>query len=62
MGRRTLTAPERVGEPAVDPAVQLLVEGPEDAGAELDEVDDEAAHHKHKAHQQLEDEEALQVG
>ena len=60
--RWTLTAPERIGEPAVDPAVQLLVEGPEDTGAELDEVDDEAAHDEHEAHQQLQDEEALQVG
>ena len=57
-----LTTPERVGEPAVDSAVELFVDGPEDAGAELDEVYDEAAHHKHKAHQQLQDEQALQGG
>lgn len=60
--RRVLTAPERVGEPAVDPAVQLLVDGPEDARAQLDEVDDEAADHKDEAHEQLQDEQALQVG
>lgn len=57
-----LTTPEGVGQPAVDPAIQLLVDGPEDAGAELDEVDDEAAHHEHEAHQQLQDEQTLQVG
>lgn len=57
-----LTAPEGVGEPAVDSAVELFVNRPEDAGAELDEVYDEAAHHKHKAHQQLQDKQALQIG
>lgn len=57
-----LTAPERVGEPAVDSAVELLVDGPEDTRAELNEVNDEAADHKHEAHQQLQDEQALQVG
>lgn len=45
-----LTTPQRVGEPAVDSAVELPVDRPEDAGAQLDEVDDEAAHHKHEAH------------
>lgn len=59
---RLLTTPEGVGEPAVDSAIELLVDRPEDAGAELNEVYDEAAHHKHKAHQQLQDEQALQVG
>lgn len=57
-----LTDPEGVGEPAVDSAVELLVERPEDAGAQLNEVDDEPAHHKHEAHKQLQDEQALQVG
>lgn len=57
-----LTTPEGVGEPGVDSAIQLLVDRPKDAGAELNEVYDEAAHHKHKAHQQLQDEQALQVG
>lgn len=60
--QRVLTAPEGVGEPAVDSAVELLVDGPEDARAQLNEVDDEAADHKHEAHQQLQDEQALQVG
>lgn len=40
----------------------MFVDRPDDAGAELDEVYDEAAHHKHKAHQQLQDEQTLQVG
>lgn len=60
--QRVLTAPERVGEPAVDSAVELLVDGPEDARAQLNEVYDEAADHEHEAHQQLQDEQALQVG
>lgn len=60
--KHLLTTPEGVGQSAVDPAIQLLVDGPEDAGAELDEVDDEAAHHEHEAHQQLQDEQTLQVG
>lgn len=59
--RHLLTTPEGVGKPAVDPAVELLVDWPENAGAELDEVYDEAAHHKHKPHQQLQDKQALQV-
>lgn len=62
LGRRLLTAPEGVGEPAVDSAIELLVDRPENAGAELDEVDDEAAHYENEAHQQLQDEQALQVG
>lgn len=45
-----LTTPEGVGQSAVDSAIELLVDWPEDAGAELNEVYDEAAHHKHKAH------------
>lgn len=57
-----LTTPKGVRESAVDSAIELLVDGPEDAGAELNEVYDEAAHHEHKAHQQLQDEQALQVG
>lgn len=57
-----LTTPKGIGQSAVDSAVQLLVDRPEDAGAELNEVYDEATHHKHKAHQQLQDEQALQVG
>lgn len=60
--QRLLTTPQGVGQSAVDPAIQLPVDGPEDAGAELDEVDDEAAHYEHEAHQQLQDEQALQVG
>lgn len=54
-----LTTPERVGESAVDSAIELLVDRPQDAGAELNEVYDEATHHKHKAHQQLQDKQAL---
>lgn len=56
-----LTAPERVREPAVDSAIELLVDWPDDARAQLDEVYDEAAHHKYKAHQQLKNEQALDV-
>lgn len=45
-----LTTPKGVAKPAVDSTVELLVEWPEDASAQLNEVYDEAAHHKHKAH------------
>lgn len=55
-----LTAPQRVGESGVDLAVQLFVEGPQHTGAELREVDNEAAHNEHEANQELQYEQALQ--
>ena len=57
-----LTAPERVGEAAVQPAVQLLVHGPEDQRAELDGVDDQPAHHEDEADEEVHDELGLQEG
>ena len=57
-----LTAPERVGEAAVQPAVQLLVHGPEDQCAELDGVDDQPAHHEDEADEEVHDELGLQEG
>lgn len=58
----TLTAPERVGQAAVDAAVQVLADGPESQCAQLGEVDDQPAHHEHKANEQVQHELGLQVG
>lgn len=60
--RVVLTAPERVCKAAVEPAVQLLVHGPEDERAELDGVDDQPAHHEDEADEEVHDELGLQEG
>lgn len=58
----TLTAPERVGQAAVDATVELLADGPEGQCAQLGEVDNQPAHHKDKANEQVHHELGLQVG
>lgn len=61
-GRAVLTAPEGVGQAAVEPAVELLVHGPEDERAQLDEVDDQPAHHEDEADEEVHDKLGLQEG
>lgn len=58
----TLTAPERVGQAAVDTAVQVPADGPEGQCAQLGEVDDQPTHHKDEANEQVHHELGLQVG